>query len=107
MKGKNIGEFEELVLLCVRELGEDAHGVTIQELLALRAGRKATMGAIYSVLDRTERKGFSTSWLGEPTPVRGGRKKRHYGLTEAGLEALQASRRVRESFWSEAREVRP
>ena len=99
MKGENLGEFEELVLLCVRQLGREATGVVIQELLAERAGREVTLGAIYAVLDRTQRKGLSDSWLGEPTPVRGGRKKRHYGLTEAGLEVLEASRRVRESFF--------
>jgi PadR family transcriptional regulator PadR len=105
MKGDNIGEFEELVLLCVRQLGEDATGAVIQELLAQRAGREVTMGAIYAVLDRTERKGLSDSWLGEPTAVRGGRKKRHYRLTAPGLEALEVSRRVRESFWAATEEV--
>lgn len=105
MKGDNIGEFEELVLLCVRQLGPEATGAVIQDQLVQRAGREVTLGAIYAVLDRTERKGLSHSWLGEPTPARGGRRKRHYELTDAGLRVLEASRRVRESFWTE--EVTP
>lgn len=100
MKGERLGEFEELVLLCVRQLGEEAHGTGIQGLLAESAGREVTLGAIYSALDRAHRKGLAESWLGEPTPVPGGRAKRHYGLTTAGEEALEESRRVRERLWS-------
>lgn len=100
MKGERLGEFEELVLLCVRQLGESATGAAIQGLLAEQAGREVTLGAIYAALDRTHRKGLAESWLGEPTPVPGGRAKRHYGLTAGGEEALEESRRVRELLWS-------
>jgi DNA-binding PadR family transcriptional regulator len=102
MKGKHIGEFEELVLLCVRQLGEEANGVTIQEVLAVDAGREVTLGAIYAALDRAHRKGLADSWLADPTPVPGGRAKRHYRLTAAGERAVQESRRVRELLWSGA-----
>ena len=107
MKGEKIGEFEELVLLCVRTLGEAAHGVNIQELLLRDAGRRSALGAIYAALDRAERKGLVRSWLGESSPVRGGRRKRHYGLTRVGEYALSESRRVRESLWERAGEAMP
>lgn len=102
MKGEKVGEFEELVLLCVRSLGEDAHGVNIQEMLLREAGRRSALGAIYAALDRAERKGFVRSWLGQATPVRGGRRKRHYGLTRVGEYELSESRRVRDALWRSA-----
>ena len=99
MKGDRLGEFEEIVLLAVRQLGADAHGANIQELLAEQAEREVALGAIYTVMDRAQRKGLSESWLGEPTAERGGRAKRHYGLTDEGEEALRRSREVREQLW--------
>lgn len=100
MKGERLGEFEELVLLCVRRLGEEeAVGSSIQAELAEEGGREVTLGAIYAALDRAQRKGFVDSWLGEPTPVRGGRAKRHYAVTPEGEEALRESREIRERLW--------
>jgi len=105
MKGEKIGEFEELVMLCVRTLGDEAHGVNIQERLLRDAGRRAALGAIYAALDRAERKGLVRSWLGEPSPVRGGRRKRHYGVTRVGEYTLSESRRVRDLLWRSAGEA--
>jgi DNA-binding PadR family transcriptional regulator len=99
LKGDNLGEFEELVLLAVRARGEEATGATIQEELERRAGRVVTLGAIYAALDRGERKKLVTSWLGEPVRAPGGRRRRHYAVTPAGERSLSDSRRVRESFW--------
>lgn len=99
MKGDNLGEFEELVLLAVRARGEDATGATIQQELERRAGRAVTLGAIYAALDRGERKGLVTSWLGAPRRQPGGRRRRHYAVTRAGEVALAESRQVRESLW--------
>jgi DNA-binding PadR family transcriptional regulator len=99
MKGDYLGEFEELVLLAVRTLGADATGSRIQELLELEADRRASLGAIYAVLDRGHRKRLVESWLGKPAPVPGGRSRRHYALTEAGEAALRESRRVRDALW--------
>lgn len=107
MKGERLGEFEELVLLSVRQLGDEAHGAGIQEVLAASAGREVTLGAIYAALDRAQRKDLAQSWLGEPTAVRGGRAKRHYRVTAEGEAALEESRRVRELLWAEPGEVRP
>ncbi|MGH7577548.1 MAG: PadR family transcriptional regulator [Longimicrobiales bacterium] len=99
MKGSNLGEFEELVLLAVRRLGDEATGSAIQEVLERAARRRATLGAIYAALDRGARKGLVESWLGEPAPVPGGRARRHYAVTRAGEAALRESRRVREVLW--------
>ena len=99
MSGINLREFEELVLLSVRLNGEDASGVTIQRVLDAEAGRDVSLGAIYTALDRLARKGLVESWLGDPTPVRGGRRKRHYRLTELGLKRLAKVRRVRNGMW--------
>ena len=99
MKGDNLGEFEELVLLAVRRLGDAATGSDIQLLLEREAGRRPALGALYAVLDRAERKGLIASWLGAPAPVPGGRARRHYEVTRAGVIALQESRRVRDALW--------
>ena len=108
MKGERLGEFEELVLLCVRRLGAAAaDAAAVQAALADEAGREVTLGAIYAALDRAQRKGFADSWLGEPTPVQGGRARRHYAVTSEGLEALEASRRVREALWLRPGGARP
>lgn len=100
LKGERLGAFEELVLLTVRRLGEQAHGSSIQETLARDASHDVALGAIYAALDRAQRKGLADSWLGEPTAERGGRAKRHYALTPAGEAALEESRRVRELLWA-------
>lgn len=102
MKGSNLGEFEELILLVVRRLGDQATGSGIQALLEGEAGRRATLGAIYAALDRGARKGLVESWLGEPEPVPGGRARRHYAVTREGEAALRESRRVREVLWRPA-----
>jgi len=92
-------EFEELVLLSVLIAAPEAYGVSLQRILAEEAGREVSMGAIYTALDRLGRKGLVSSELGDPTPVRGGKRKRHYELTEAGLEHVREVRRVRNRMW--------
>ncbi len=99
MKGQRIGEFEELVLLSIRMHEQDASGVGIQAVLRREANRKASLGAIYAALDRLTRKRCVTSWLGKPTPTRGGRRKRYYALTPKGERALAAVRQVRDAMW--------
>ena len=100
MRGVNLREFEELVLLSVRMNGVDASGATIQRVLDTEAGRTVSLGAIYTALDRLVRMGLVESWLGEPTPIRGGRRKRHYRLTPAGLEQLNETRKIRNTMWA-------
>lgn len=107
MKGKHLGEFEELVLLAVRHLGTDASVLAIKNLLDTAARRKASLGAIYAALDRAERKGLSESRLGEALPEPGGRARRYYALTAAGESALAESRSVREQLWLGPGEIVP
>jgi PadR family transcriptional regulator len=89
MKGTNLGEFEELVLLTVGALGDDAYGVNIKDFIAEKTNRSSSIGALHSALSRLEDKGFLNTKIGEATKVRGGRRKKYYLITIAGREALQ------------------
>jgi len=99
MKGERLGEFEEMVLLSLTWGEDDANAVSVWEVLQTEGERSVSLGAVYAALDRLERKKFVTSWLGEPTSVQGGRRKRYYELTEQGGSALAELRRVREHLW--------
>ncbi|HET7220955.1 MAG TPA: PadR family transcriptional regulator [Vicinamibacterales bacterium] len=83
-----IGDFEQLILLALVRLGPDAYGVTIRQEIEGRTGRAISPGALYTALDRMEKRGFVSSRLGEPTPERGGKRKRLYTLEAAGERAL-------------------
>jgi len=72
----SLGEFEQIVLLAILRLGENAYGVTIRAEIAAHTKRKPVPGALYTTLDRMEEKGLVVSRLGDPTPQRGGRAKR-------------------------------
>ena len=87
----NLGEFEQLTLLAILRLGDDAYGVTIRAELAARAERPVSPGALYTALQRLEAKGVVTSRMGDPTPQRGGRAKRHVAVTALGMRALRRS----------------
>lgn len=99
MKGTYLGEFEELVLLTVGILYDDAHGISVQKELENQSGRKPMISAVHKVLVRLEDKGFLTSTLGGATTERGGRRKRLYEMTQAGKNALSASRELRNKMW--------
>jgi len=86
-----LGEFEQLLLLAVVHLDEDAYGTRIRETIARRTGRTVSPGAIYTALDRLERRKLVTSSLGDPTPERGGKRKRYYRLQPAGVALLRRS----------------
>ena len=92
----NLGEFEQLILLAILRLHENAYGVTIRAELADRAGRTVAPGAMYTALERLETKGLITSRMSDPTPQRGGRAKRHVTVTAAGMKALTRSVRAYE-----------
>jgi PadR family transcriptional regulator PadR len=83
-----IGDFEQLILFALVRLGPDAYGVTIRRAIEDRTGREVSPGALYTALDRMERRGFVSSRLGDPTPARGGKRKRLYTLEAAGERAL-------------------
>jgi DNA-binding PadR family transcriptional regulator len=86
-----LGEFEHVLLFALVGLGGEAHGVALRQLVEKDTGRRRSPGAIHITLERLEARGFVTSRLGEPTPIRGGRRKRLYTLTPAGALALKAS----------------
>ena len=92
-------EFEELVLLGVLIASPEAYGAALQQVLLEEAGREVSLGAIYTALERLTRKGLVTSELGDPTPVRGGKRKRQYELTPEGTEHVRDVRRVRNRMW--------
>jgi DNA-binding PadR family transcriptional regulator len=86
-----LGEFELIVLLAILRLDHDAYGVTIRDALERETSREIALGAIYKTLGRLEEKGFVSSRLGEPTPQRGGRRKKLYRLEALGQRALRQS----------------
>ena len=90
-KGKNLGEFEILVLAAVTRLGAEAYGVAIREEIAARAERDVAMGAVYATLDRLEAKGLLASRMGEATAKRGGRAKKYFDVTAEGARRLEDS----------------
>ncbi len=94
-----LGAFEQIVLLALVRLRNNAYGVTIRREIAERAGRDVSIGAIYTTLERMERKGLVTSFRGEPTPERGGRGKRYYAIAAPGVAALNRSRDVIDRMW--------
>jgi PadR family transcriptional regulator PadR len=109
MKGQHIGEFEELVLLAVHGLGEGAYGVAVQQRLEAETARTVSIGAVYAALDRLEAKRLVESRMVAGTAIRGGRSRRAFSATAAGLESLEEMQRVRERLWRAARSrpVRP
>jgi len=87
-----LGEFEQLLLLAVLQCGDEAYAVTVRRMLTDRTGRRVSRGAVHTSLERLEAKGLVTSRLSEPLAVRGGRPRRYYLPTSAGLDALRAAR---------------
>jgi DNA-binding PadR family transcriptional regulator len=86
-----LGEFEYAVLLAVLHLDEDAYAVPIRELIGQRTTRPVARGALYTGLDRLEAKGCLKSRMGDPSEERGGKARRYYSVTPAGLKAIRAT----------------
>ncbi len=99
MKGTYLGEFEEIVILAVALLLDDAYGVSILEEIQRRTHRSVSVGAVHSALERLEEKGFVASHMGQATAERGGRRKRLFNVTIAGQKAIREAREIRNSFW--------
>ena len=100
MRDVTLGEFEQSLLLAIVHLGEGAYGVTIRQEIEARTGREVAIGALYTSLERLERKGFVHSTMSEPTSQRGGRSKRHFVIRAAGAAALRRSRARMEQMWA-------
>jgi PadR family transcriptional regulator PadR len=90
----SLGEFEQIVLLAVLRLKAEAYGVSIRTEIAERTGREPTSGALYTTLDRLEKKGLLKSRTGQSTPQRGGRAKRYYNVTASGSAAISRAQRA-------------
>ena len=89
-----LGEFEQLILLALVRLGPDAYGATVRREIEERAGREVSISAVYTTLERLEQKGLVRSRLGEPTPERGGRRRRHFELLPLGARSLRDAYRA-------------
>jgi PadR family transcriptional regulator, regulatory protein PadR len=89
----SLGEFEQVVLLAILRLGENAYGVSISAEITACTGREPAPGALYTTLDRLEDKGLLSSRFGDPTPQRGGRAKRYFLVNSKGLAAITRAQR--------------
>ena len=99
MKGTNLGEFEELVLLTIASLTTNAYSVAICDELSTHADRTVKLGVVHSVLNRLEEKALVKSELGEASATRGGKRKRFYTLTTAGKASLIRTKEIRDTLW--------
>jgi PadR family transcriptional regulator PadR len=99
-----LGEFEQLLLFALLRLGDDAYGVKLRQEIETRTDRLVSAGAVYTAMERLEARGFVSSFIGDPTPQRGGKRKKHYRLEKAGARTLTRSY---ESLHEMARGVLP
>lgn len=93
-KGEFLGEFEQLVLIALLRLGDEAYGMAVRREIERRAERDVSIGAVYATLDRLEEKGFVRARMGEPSEARGGRVKKCFTITAAGGRALERSQQA-------------
>ena len=94
-----LGEFEQVVLLAILRLGEDAYAIPVREEIEARTGRTVARGALYTALERLEAKKCLRSRMSDPLPERGGRSRRYYAVTPAGVAALRAAREALMALW--------
>lgn len=95
-----LGEFEQMVLLAILRLGDDAYAIPLREEIEARTGRQVARGALYTALERLETKKCVRSIMSEPLPERGGRSRRYYSVTPAGVAALRESRDAWLALWN-------
>jgi PadR family transcriptional regulator PadR len=100
MKKYQLGEFEELVIMTIGILNNEAYGVSIQQEMESRLSRAISMGAIHAALTRMEDKGYLRSFAGESTEERVGRPKRFFEITALGKKAMLHSKSTRDEFWN-------
>ena len=89
-----LGEFEQLVLMALVRLDDEAYGATIRREIETRTERRLSISAVYTTLDRLQQKGLLRSWIGEPTAERGGRRRKYFAMEPAGARALRAAYRA-------------
>jgi DNA-binding PadR family transcriptional regulator len=102
MPRETLGEFEQLVLLAILQLAageDDVYGVAIVDEIGRRTSRSVSRVAVYIALRRLEQRGLVNTWMGEPTPARGGKARRCVKVTRTGLQALRDSRHALDQMW--------
>ena len=99
-KGQYLGEFEHIILLTILRLGDGAYSGALRTEIEQITGRSPAIGAVHKTLERLERKGFVSSWIGEPTPERGGKAKRHFRIEADGVSALKSARKTLDQLHS-------
>ena len=99
MEKNTIGSFEEVVMLTVAVLYNNAYGITIKEDIEKRLNRKVSIGAMRTALSRLEKKGFLQSEMGEATAIRGGKRKRYFKVTPYGAKVLEQVMNDRKQLW--------
>ena len=104
-KPNYLGEFELLVMLAVIRLGEGAYGVPVSREIEEQTGREVAFGTVYATLERLQQKGFVSSTLGDATPERGGRAKRYFRVTAAGLRTVRETKQNLIRLWRGLREL--
>lgn len=100
MKGTNLGEFQELVLLTIGTLYPEAYGVGIKDEIKNTTHRSVTLSTVHAALNRLEKKGLIESKFGEATNIRGGKRKKYFTITAYGLKTLQDTRAQRDQLWN-------
>lgn len=100
MKGTNLGELEEIVLLIVANLYDHAYGVLIKNEIEEKCNRSINISTVHNVLQRLQEKGFLSSKYSEPTKERGGKRKLLFTVTASGQASLSTAREIREKLWA-------
>jgi PadR family transcriptional regulator len=99
MSRESLGHFELLVLLAVIREGDEAYGVPIADAITQSTGKSVILASVYNTLERLEEKGFVRSTMGQPTAQRGGRSKRYFAITSAGLREVKAAKKALTVLW--------
>ena len=99
-RGEYLGEFEQVVLLAVARLEDEAYGMSIRREIEARSGRHVSIGAVYATLERLADKRYVAARAGESSPERDGRARKFFALTGAGAAALEATRELQQRMWA-------
>jgi len=99
MSRESLGHFELLVLLALIRHGDEAYGVPVAQAIEQSTGKPVILASVYNTLERLEQKGLVRSSVGQPTPERGGRAKRYFSMTAAGLREVRAAKKALTILW--------
>src|SRR5262245_24102917 len=99
MSREGIGNFELMVLLAVAQVGDDAYGVPIANMLQEKSGRRVLLGSVYAALVRLEAKGFVASAMGDATAARGGKAKKYFRVTARGVREIRDTQKTFDALW--------